>query len=799
MKNLIYPILLLLTGNLAFAQTGGIGGKIVDAKQLPLPGTSVLLLHLPDSVQTAGQVADVNGFYLFKKPNTGKYVVKTAMVGFTTAFSKAFNFDGTDTILPVLVLSEKKNTLKEVTVSSTVPQLEQKSDRLVVNVEKLNTTGDNALEVLKKAPGIRLDKDDNILYRNNAGVVVMIDGRRTYMSGSELSNYLKSMPGNAISKVELIANPPGNYDAEGTAGMVNIILKHNKLQGYSGTANLNAGYGKYGKLYGGLNFNYNTGKLSLFTRINSGYFDSYNKLTLSRQIEDETYNQYNYWHPKTYSTGYTIGTDFYASKRSTFGFMFKGYNSPMDAAVNSQSSTLNNLGEQTGSVTGINPQKTNIGTYNINLNYSFAIDTIGQKLSIDADYVHSSSSYSQNNTNTYFDGNGAVIGNSVQLRSSAPVNYNIKAIKADYMLPLANHWQAEAGLKSSWVRTNSNVMFDSLKTAGWINDPKHSNNFVYDENINAAYATLSKPFGTKLDVKASLRAEQTISTANSLSRNEIVKRNYWQLFPSAFVTYKINPDNQLNASFSRRISRPNYNSLNSAIRYTDPYTAIQGNPYLQPSVSQSYVFNYTYKSFQVLSLSYLKVNNAVSTVINQNDQTKESISTYENLGNTSTLSATSAGSFKIVKWWVVNAELDAAYNRVNTVVQGVPYYCSRFSWSGNIDQSFFLPKNFKLQLTVEYDSPSLNGLSRTLSSSQIDAGVTKTFMEKRMTLSFKARDIFFGNRYRSILQYNNVNTRWNNEYESRRFTLGFTYNFGNTKLKAARDRKTGSREEEGRM
>lgn len=794
----LYTFLLLLICGTAFAQNGNISGKILDQKQQPLIGASVLLLHLPDSAQVAGQLADANGAYLFKKTNNGKYVVKIVMIGFNTIY-KNFDFIGTNLELPVLVLTEKKNTLKEVTVSATLPQLEQKSDRLVVNVEKLNTTGDNALEVLKKAPGIRLDKDDNILYRNNGGVVVMIDGRRTYMSGAELSNYLKNMPGNAVSKIELIPNPPGNYDAEGTAGMINIIMKHNKLQGYSGTANANAGYGKYLKTYGGLNFNYNAGKFSLFTRANTGYYDSYNKLTLSRQIGNDLYNQYNYWHPKTFSSSYTIGTDFYASKRSTFGFMFKGYNNPTDAQVTSLSNTLNAAGEQTGSVTGLNPQKTYTGTYNFNLNYSFAIDTIGQKLSIDADYVHSSATNNQNYTNTYYNGDGSLSGNPVLLKSTAPVDYNIKAIKVDYILPLKNHLQAEAGLKSSLVGTHSNVVFDSLKTAGYILDPKRSNDFVYDENINAAYITLSKTFNPKLDVKASLRTEQTVSTANSLSRNEEVKRNYWQLFPSAFITYKINPDNQLNASFSRRISRPGYSSLNSAIRYTDPYTAIQGNPYLQPAVSQSYVFNYTYKSFQIISLSYLKVNGDVNSVINQNDQTKESITTYQNLGSTRTLTATSSGSFNLKKWWNVNAEVDASFNKVNTVVAGNPFESSRFAWDASVDQTFFLPENFKLQLTAAYESPSINGLARTLASSQIDAGLNKTFMEKRMTLSVKVRDIFFQSRYRSILQYNNVNTRWNNEYESRRFTLGLTYNFGNTKLKTARNRQTGSRDVEGRM
>lgn len=721
------------------------------------------------------------------------------MVGFTTAYSKAFDFSGTNLELPVLILSEKKNTLKEVTISSTIPQMEQKSDRLVVNVEKLNTTGDNALEVLKKAPGIRLDKDDNILYRNNGGVVVMIDGRRTYMSSGELSNYLKNMPANTVSKIELIPNPPGNYDAEGTAGMINIIMKHNKLQGYSGSANANVGYGKYIKTYGGLNLNYNTGKFSLFTRVNSGYYDSYNKLILSRQIGSELYNQYNYWHPKTVSTSYTIGTDFYASKRSTFGLMFKGYNNPTDAQVTSMSSTLNSSGDQTGGVTGLNPQKTYTGTYSMNLNYSFAIDTLGQKLSLDADYVHSGSTNDQNYTNTYFNADGSLAGNPILLKSNAPVNYNIQSVKADYVLPLKNHLQVEAGLKSSLVSTHSNIAFDSLKTAGYILDPKRSNDFVYDENINAAYVTLSKTFNPKLDVKASLRTEQTVSTANSISRTEVVKRNYWQLFPSAFVTYKVDADNQLNASFSRRISRPGYSSLNSAIRYTDPYTAIQGNPYLQPSISQSYVLNYTYKSFQVLSLSYLKVSGDQNSVINQNDQTKESITTYQNLGSAQSFLATSSGTFNIKKWWNVNYQLAASFDRVNTVVAGNPFSSRRLAWSISGDQNFYLPKNFKIQLTGEYDSPSINGLAHVLSSSEVDLASSKTFLDKKMTLSFKVRDIFFQSRYRSILQYGNVNTRWNNEYESRRFTLGLTYNFGNTKLKTARNRQTGSRDEEGRM
>jgi len=796
MKNFILFTLMICIGTSAMAQ---ITGEAMDNQHGSLPGTTVLLLKLPDSVQVSAQTTDTGGKFRFDQVARGRYLMKATMIGYNTIYGNPFEFSGEGTYTQDLQLREETKLLKEVSISYTVPQLEQKSDRLVVSLEKLNTTGDNALDVLKKAPGIRLDKDDNILFRGNGGVSIMIDGRLTYMSGTELSNYLKTLPANAISKIELMANPPANYDAEGTAGIINIIMKRNRSFGYNGTATATAGYGKYGKLSGGLNLNYNVDKVSFYTRLSEDYNDSYNKLTMDRHIGTDLYQLDNFWHPINNITAYTIGADYFANKKSTFGIMFKGYNLPQNADVSSNSVTTNSSDVQTGSVTGTNAQKININNYGLNLNYNFKIDTTGQKLSLDADYLHKNTSENDFYTNLYFNGSGAAIGQPLYLRSTNPVSYSLRAIKADYIYPFAKTWRAEAGLKSSWVSNDNNAKFDSLKSAGWMTDPLQSNHFLYSENINAAYLTISTSFGKSLDLKASIRTEQTVSTANSLTMQQVIKRNYLQLFPSFFSTYRINEDNQINASFSSRITRPNYARLNPFIKYSDPYTAFEGNPFLQPSLSKSFLLNYTYKNFQVLSLSYIKVNDDVNSVIYQNDQSKQSINRYENLGSTSSLSATSAGTFKISKFWNVSAEIDASYNKVNTLVQNLPYNSSKLSWSANADQTFLFPENFKVLLSAQYYSPSVSGLARTLSGSQIDIGATKTFLNKRATLSFKARDIFFGNRYRSILQYNNVNTTWNNEWESRRFSLGFTYLFGNSNIKAARERKTGTGSEENRM
>jgi hypothetical protein len=235
------------------------------------------------------------------------------------------------------------------------------------------------------------------------------------------------------------------------------------------------------------------------------------------------------------------------------------------------------------------------------------------------------------------------------------------------------------------------------------------------------------------------------------------------------------------------------------VKYSDPYTAFAGNPYLQPSLSGSYVLGYTYKNFQVISLSYLRVNDAITWVIYQNDDTKESINRTENLGTAHNYSASSAGSFKPVKWWEVTLEAMAAYDVIYTQVQGGTYDNSMLAWSGSTQQVFTLPYSIKLQVSAQYYSASVTGLERALPVSQVDAGISKTFGKERATLSFKARDIFFGNRYRSILRYGNVNTSWNNEYESRRFSLSFTCKFGSTGAKKARERDTGTGTEEERM
>lgn len=779
-------------------QKGQIRGTVKDQLQkLPLPATNVLLLALPDSTPVTKASSNEQGGFHFQEIPYGKYVIKASMMSYQT-LTVAVTVNKAVVELPAFHLLESENLLKEVVVLGNVPTLEQKADRLVMNLQQMQTAGETALDVLRKAPGVTIDKDDNVIYRGSGGVVILIDGRRSYMNGAELSQYLKQMQAENINKIELIPNPPASYDAEGATGIINILLKRNTRLGVNGTVNAGSGYGKYGKLWGGASINYNVGKFNLFSRVNGGYYNSYNLLNIDRVIGDSLFTQENYWHPITKSLNYSLGGDYNINKRHTAGFIFKGYTSPDETMVDATSQTLDQFQTVWGEVLMNNPQKNTSRNFALNFNYRIKLDTSGRELNFDTDYVQFNSSRNEHFNNQYFD-HAATLLQEVNLRNYTPSQVSIRAVKADYTHPLSKKWKLETGGKSSWVTNDNQVRFDSLKNNVWISDPGRTDHFIYDENINAGYLTVGGSLHKRLEFKAGIRAEQTISQGDSHTTRSVVNRNYWELFPSLFFSYSANADHKLNVSYSRRINRPAYKSVNPFVFYSDPYTAIKGNPFLQPSFTQSLQLNYTFKSYQLLSLSYVSENDVTTTIFTQNDETKESISMPQNLNSAHYLSLSSGGSFNLITCWNTNLQLALEYRDLISPIQGTNFENSGYSWSGNVENYFNLPKKWRLSLSGYYSSPSVNGIYRMKAGYLISTGVRKIMLQDRLTANFNITDIFDTARFRSTIKYSNINARWQNEWESRRFNLSLSYNFGNKKLTTAGNRKTGTSDEENRV
>ncbi|MFD2784872.1 TonB-dependent receptor [Hymenobacter rubripertinctus] len=798
---LLLPLLLLC--GLAAAQTAPtsatVTGRVTDPATRPLSFATAVLLHLPDSTIAASLATTEQGSYTFGSVQPGRYCVKVLMMSYQPARSAAFAVAaGQPVTVPPLRLAAAATALGEVVVAGLPPRLEQRADRTVINVARLNTAGTNALEVLQQAPGIRLDKDENIVYRGSTGINVLIDGKLTYMSGEVLKNYLKSLPASAISQIELLPNPPASMDAAGTAGVLNIKLRRNQLPGLSGTANVGGGYGRFEKSWAGTNLAYNVGKVRLYARLDGGRYNSFNRLTMRRLIRDTLFSQENYWRPLTYTGNYAAGADLALNAHHSLGFGLRGSGDQTTALSTANSVTTDEAGRFIGRRQLFNPQDGHGSSRALNLNYRWAIDSTGRELGADADFVRYASAQDQQFRNLAFrqenEGSGQDAG---QLRSTNSSETSIRAVKIDYAHPFAGtRWRAETGAKTSWVTSRSAIQFDQLAGQQWLLDTLRTNSFQYDEHISAGYVTLSTTLG-KLELKGGLRGELTQSTGNSPTTGQRVARRYFQLFPSAFAAYKIDDNNQLSASVSRRITRPGYQDLNPFLRYTDFYTAHRGNPFLAPSLSQSLVANYIHKDFQVLSLSYLRETNAMNEVVTQNDQTKVSTTMPRNLGRASTLTLSSGGHTKLTDWWGMDNELGGSYNVVSTELEGQRIRLARFGWSASSNHTFTLPRQYKLLLGGYYNSPSVQGLFYTRSAGQLNLGLKKQLWAEKASLSLRVSDVFATNRFRSDLRYNNVNQTWTNQWESRRVTLTFTTKLGSGKTRS--QRSAGSQDEEGRV
>lgn len=786
---------LLGLGQRAAAQAP-VAGSVLDRAGQPLAFATAVLVQLPDSSIADSQTTTELGTYAFASVRPGRYCVRGLLLSYRGARSAAFVVAGAPVVVPALRLAPAATALADVTVRGTPPVLEQRADRTVMNVAGLNTAGDNALEVLKKAPGVTLDKDDHLVYRGSSGVTVLIDGKLSYLSGDALTNYLKSLPASAISQVELIPNPPASMDAAGTAGVLNIRLRRSQLPGLSGTATATAGYGRYEKGSVGTNLAYNLHKVRLFARVDAGRYNSYNQLNVVRHIRDSLFQQQNYWHPIDHALNYAAGADLPLTARQTVGVQVRGGIAPETTRATAESVTTDANGRPAGRRTLDNPQTSQNNNFGLNLNYRWAFDSLGHELSADADYVRYTSQQDQHFNNLLFAPRSDVAQDGGQLRSAQAADVTIRAVKVDCVRPVpGTKWRAEAGAKASWVTTQSSLQFDNLRADNWQLDSLRTNQFQYDETITAAYLSLSTTLG-RLELKGGLRGEHTHSLGESPTTGQRVARDYFQLFPSLFANYKFSDADQLGLSGSRRITRPAYQNLNPFISYTDFYTVNVGNPYLAPSLSNSLVLNYTHKGFQVLSLSYLRETAAMGQVVFQNDQTKITTLTTQNLNQATTLSLTSGGHTNISKVWVMDNQVGGTYGEVQTRIEGQAVRLVRFGWSASSDHTFALPRQLKLLVGGNYESAGVSGLFALKASGAFNLGLKKQLWADRATLSLKVSDLFYTNGWFSTVRYNNIDMDWTNRYESRRVALSFTGKLGSGKTQTRH--AAGSSDEEGR-
>lgn len=802
---LFVAAILLIFAQSAWAQSqtpgGKIGGTVVDDNQKPLDYATIILKKAADSSIAKTAFSDLSGKYLFENVSPGNYIITASMVGYKKAVSKPISLNGATADAGRLQLVQLSKTLKEVTILSQKPFIERKMDKLVVNVENSSVAaGSTAMEVLEKAPGVTIDKDDNISMKGKQGVLIMLDGKPTHLSSADVANMLRNMQSNQIETIELITSPSARYDAAGTSGIINIKTRKSKNMGLNGTLTAGAGYGETSKYNGGTTLNYRKGKINAFGNYNYGNNGRINSLDLNREVVYQgtvtNFRQLNGWDNRRSSNSYKAGLDFFINSKHTLGVLVNGYSNSIEETSNSSTFRKNNLNESEDiQVLGRSNETYHNTAYN--LNYKGTFDSTGKELSVDVDYSDYQGRSDELRDNFYTVSNGTA-KNPLFVKNFAPSDIRVKSLKMDYTNPLSKTAKFEAGLKFSRVETDNNLLLAKLEGNNWIPDAEYTNHFLYIESINAAYLNYSKEF-KKYGLQFGLRAEQTVSEGNSITKNEVVKRDYLELFPSVSLSHSINKSHQLGLSYSRRIDRPGYDDLNPFMHFLDEYTFRKGNPYLNPQFTNSFDLTHTFKGSFTTSLNYSHTKNIMTMVTEQDDATMKTYAIQRNLDEQQIFGLNLFAPVPVAKWWNINNNAQVFHMRFKSKFTGEDLNSGQTAITYNMDHSFTLSKTFTAEFTTQYQSPLQYGIFKIQSQLVNNIGLRKSFMANRMNIRMGLNDIFNNRRQRLSTTYQNMNLNFVEKGETRVGRLTLNYRFGKNEIKPSRRRSTGMESEANRM
>lgn len=798
-----YTLLLILGTGTAFAQNakspGTISGKLVNDQSAAMDYATISLLRAKDSTVVKGTLTNDAGAYSFDNIKPGDYIIKATTVGYTAAMSAAFTVNTEAVNVPLLKTRANVKALNTVTITSTRPLIERKIDRTVMNVENsVMAAGNTAMEILERAPGVTVDKDDNISLKGKQGVTVMINDKLTYLTSTQLASLLRSTDGTTIQSIEIITNPSAKYDAAGNSGIINIKLKKNKQAGTNGSAT--AGVGRNSRVRDNLslNLNHKQGNLNLFGTFSHGDNPRYRDFGIERVITNggtNTYFSQVSQMPQTnHYNNFNIGADLDLTAKHTIGVVVNGYkNSENDGNYNHT-----NIGRQPGvadsSLTTNSVINQSYKNYAINLNDRLKLDTVGQELSVDLDYSKFNNNTNADYNTDYFLPDGTKQHAPLLLRNQTPSTIEIYSGKADYAKPLSKTVRFEAGVKFSSVKTDNDLQAQKSNGGDYFNDASRSNRFIYTEKIDAGYVNLNKQYKSG-SIQLGVRTEYTQSNGNLMGSTP-VDRSYLNFFPSVFLNQTLSKKNELNFSYSRRIDRPGYDDLNPFIYYLDPYTYSAGNAFLKPQYTNNFELGYVYNKTIEVTVGYSKTTDAnVELILTQGNKSFE---THQNLETQTGYNINIYSPYNIFNWWTGSFNFNGFYlgfksNGIN---------------GGNIDNGrkafvFKTTQNllfagFKSEINFDYRSALTYGIFNIFPRYSVSAAIGRSFNNKKFNVKLGLDDIF--NTLRNDISSNELTNNFvvRQKSDTRLLKLNITYNFGNSSIKK-RQHRTGAEDEAGRV
>ena len=795
MNNRIIIIFTVLLSS-AFAKAQTIKGKVVSENSEPLPYVNFLIYDSTENLTKAVITQDNGNFNIEVKTN-GNYILKISYLGYKTA-EIPIVVATQNLQLPDIKLEPSAESLDEVTIVAEKPIIRVEPDKTVFNVANtVGSAGLNGLEVLRKAPGVRLDNNNSVIVEGKTGVLIYIDGRQSFLQGDDLTVFLQSLQADTIESIEVITQPSSKYDAAGNAGIINIILKREKGLGTRGSISSTVTVGDFARTNNSVSLTSRLKKWNVYGTYSNYIGRSTGFLKLFRTQGDKIFDAQTDSEYDGFSNNFRAGADNYVSKKSTLGAMVTLNLNDSESRSNSRTPIIDRATGITDSILSApNSSETNTYNMNANINYRYK-DTLGTVFSADVDYGRYSRERFNNQPNFYVTPDGEIL-NSIITNQETPIDIDIYAAKVDYEQKLGSG-TFETGLKVSHVLTDNTFNFSDVVDNTNILNLNRSNRFEYDEKIYAAYAKYN--FGTdKWKFQAGLRVESTDSegdlTTENVMTEQSVRRNYTDLFPSAGITYQAGNNNSFALTYSRRIERPNYQTLNPFEYQLDELSFSRGNPFLRPQYTDNFKVSHTYKYTLTTSFSYSYVSDYFARVTEAVGENRNFLST-RNVADQEIYNLSISYPFKANDWWRIYANIYGSYNKY-TAKNPAFLSTSQETFGFYAQNTFSLPKDYKFEVSGWYSSPSIwGGTYETRSLGSLNLALQKTW--GNWTGKITMNDVLYTIPWRGTAQFGDLRIDGSGGSDSRNINFYIKYTFGNNNVKDAKNRDGSLEDEKGRI
>ena len=801
MKNLIYSIFVLFPSINLSAQQTILKGQITDASESPVSYASIAVYAYPEPKLIAGTFSDSLGnFQVFLPVIQGLDSVRLTISAIGYNPLERILTSATDQQVEIILdLSEKQ--LQEIVVNARKNIVERKIDRTVFYVENSAMLSETSLwESLGKLSGVRTDMDGNISVFGKA-TQVYIDNRPLKLSPEQSADFLRNLSSKEVASIEVIHHPPASYDAQGGA-IVNIVMKRKDQSGWN--MGIRSGYTQatYPKYFGGAAFQYKNNRIS----ISANY-------RIARRLDyilEDGYIQYReaYWSQaqnrlnKSSSYNWRVNSDYAISKQHSVGVIIDSY--IRNNEVSSTVSTTAYRAFQSGIDSILNTTQqgdSRQNAYSANLHYVGRFNRAKNLLSVDIDFSPFADNRTRDILNKTTLPNGTVVPTLFDIRQKVDQDIEIRSLKSDFSMPVSlfnRPAKFETGIKTSSVRIQNQLSFFERYSEVFPDFPNTLNLFDYAENVTASYINFQGDLGA-WNYQLGARGEYTRLKGIS-DGIEKLKQEYFRLFPSIYIVYKIDEEKQLGFSYGSRIIRPEFWRLNPFRIYNNPYMYTEGNPFLQPEIPVNFEIKYSHGQTCEIGLTYSYANQPIADVSLQNNENLRFYNTYSNLNRNFQTGVYLSSTIDIGKNWQSNNLLQVSYKNEQAQLYNASYKFNVWYAYISSNNSFILSENksWMGEFNIWYGSPSIVGFQKLGANWDLSIVLRKTFMGNKASFSLILSDIFYKNINLTTIQFQDQNSSFRKKVDSRSIGLTFSYRFGDTALKESRPRKTAAEDEKRR-